>query len=59
MSSPREDANCLNCYIKDTCGIFYYKKYDLETGKPSVDCYGYGKEMTWEDIKNSSWNKTK
>lgn len=57
MIKPREDANCTNCYNRNTCGKFYHKNYDLKTGKPNVDCYGYEKEMTEEDVKNSTWNK--
>lgn len=56
MSSPREDANCTNCYVRNICGKFNHKEYDLITGKPYVDCYGYAKEMTEEDVKISTWS---
>lgn len=58
MSKPDNNANCLNCYNKKTCGIAYYKRHD-ENGKPEVDCYGYCKETTEEDIENSTWSNTK
>lgn len=58
MSEPRQDANCLNCYIRKTCGMYTNKKYDKD-GRPPVDCYGYGKEMTEEDLKNSTWGNMK
>ncbi|HEY8541672.1 MAG TPA: hypothetical protein VIL29_04765 [Pseudothermotoga sp.] len=57
ISKPREDANCLNCYIRNSCGMFNNKKYN-ENGKPPVACYGYEKQMTEEDI-NSTWGNTK
>jgi hypothetical protein len=56
MSVPRTDADCRICTYKRCCGKYVHNIYDVETGKPDVDCYGYEKEMTEEDIKNSTWN---
>lgn len=55
MSKPREDANCYDCTYRRTCGKFYYKDFNIETGKPNVDCYGYSKEMTEAEWRNSTW----